>query len=102
MVECLTGDRGIAGPSLICVSVLCPGARHINPCLVLVQSKKIHHDTTEELLIKIKSNERKRQNSQNKLSSPIADNIFAHFFGLRFSFLCYFLLIGIGQLDNDV
>ena len=24
------------------------------------------------------------------------------FFWLRFSFLCYFLLIGIGQLDNDV
>ena len=40
--------------------------------------------------------------SQNELSSPIAANFVPHFFWLIFSFLCYFLLIGIGQLDNDV
>ena len=41
-------------------------------------------------------------NSQNELSSPIAANFCPTFFWLRFSFLCYFLLIDIGQLDNGV
>ena len=41
--------------------------------------------------------------SQNELSSSIAANFCPTFFLLRFSFLCYFfLLIGIGQKDNDV
>ena len=38
VVECLTQDRGAAGLSLTSVSVLCPWARHIYPCLVLVLS----------------------------------------------------------------
>ena len=40
VVECLTRDRGAAGSSLSCVTVLCPWARHIYPCLVLVQPRK--------------------------------------------------------------
>ena len=36
--------------------------------------------------------------SQNELSSPIAANFCPTFFWPRFSFLCYFLLMGIGQL----
>ena len=40
VVECLTQDRGVAGSSLTGVTVLCPRARHINPCLVLVQPGK--------------------------------------------------------------
>ena len=39
---------------------------------------------------------------ENELSSLIAANFCPTFFGLDFSFLCYFLLIGIGQLDNEV
>ena len=32
------------------VTVLCPLARHINPSLVLVQTRKTHPDITEKLL----------------------------------------------------
>ena len=39
------------GSSLTGVTVLCPGARLINPCLVLVQTRKTHSDITEKLLI---------------------------------------------------
>ena len=35
-VECLTCDRGVGGSSRTGVTVLCPSARHINPCLVPV------------------------------------------------------------------
>ena len=38
------------GSSLIGVPVLCPWERHINPCLVLVQPRKIRPDITEKLL----------------------------------------------------
>ena len=31
-------DQGMVGSSLTSVSALCPRARHINPCLVLVPS----------------------------------------------------------------
>ena len=41
--------------------------------------------------------------SQNELSSPIATNFcLTIIFGLDFNFYVIFLLIGIGQLDNDV
>ena len=41
--------------------------------------------------------------SQNELSSPIAANFWPHnFLGLDFHFYGIFLLIGIGQLDNDI
>ena len=41
--------------------------------------------------------------SQNELSSSIAANFLSHnFLGLDFLFYVIFLLIGIGQLDNDV
>ena len=39
VVECLTWDKGVAGSSLIGVTALCPWARHINPCLELVQPR---------------------------------------------------------------
>ena len=44
VVECLTRDRGVAGLSLTGVSALCPWARHINPCLLLVQPRKTRPD----------------------------------------------------------
>ena len=47
VVECLTGDPGVMGSSL---TVLWPLARHIYPCLVLVQPIKIRLDKTEKLL----------------------------------------------------
>ena len=62
VVECLTRDRGAAGSSLTGVTVLCPWARHINPCLVLVQPRKTLTDITERLLTgtsRIKSNKAK-------------------------------------------
>ena len=40
MVDYLTPDQGVAGMSLTGGTVLCPLARHTNPCLVLVQPKK--------------------------------------------------------------
>ena len=45
---------------------------------------------------------RQTVSSQNELSSPIAANFCPTFFGLDFHFYVIFLLIGIGQLDNDV
>ena len=50
VVECLTRDQGFAGSSLTGVTALCPLARHINPCLVLVQPTKTRPDITEKLL----------------------------------------------------
>ena len=50
VVECLTRDLGAAGSSLTSVTVLCPWARHIYPCLVLVQPRKTRPDITEKLL----------------------------------------------------
>ena len=44
VVECLTRDQRAAGSSLTCVTASCPWARHINPCLVLVQLRKTHRD----------------------------------------------------------
>ena len=35
VVECLTWDRGTAGSSLTGITVLCPWAKYIYPCLVL-------------------------------------------------------------------
>ena len=40
VVECFSRDRGVAGSSLTSITVLCPWARPINPCLVLVQPRK--------------------------------------------------------------
>ena len=40
MIECLPRDRGAAGSHLTGVTALCPGARPINPSLVLVQPRK--------------------------------------------------------------
>ena len=40
----------VAGSSLTGVTALCPSARHINPCLVLVQPRKSGPDITEKLL----------------------------------------------------
>ena len=50
VVECLTRDRGFAGSSLIGVTALCSSARHIKPCLVLVQPRKTRPDITEKML----------------------------------------------------
>ena len=46
----LTEDRGVAGSSLMGATALCPWARHINPCLVLVQPRKTCPEMTEKLL----------------------------------------------------
>ena len=49
VVECLTRDRGAAGSSLTGVTVLCPLAGHIYPCLVLVQPRKTRPNISEKL-----------------------------------------------------
>ena len=41
VVECLTRDPRAAGSSLTGNTALCPRAKPINPCLVLVQPRKI-------------------------------------------------------------
>ena len=51
VVECLTRDPRAAGSSITGVTALCPWTRPINPCLVLVQPRKIRpSDVTEKLL----------------------------------------------------
>ena len=50
VVECLTRDRRATGSSLKSVTALCPLARHINHCLVLVKPRKTCSDITEKLL----------------------------------------------------
>ena len=30
--------RGVVGSSITCITVLCPSARNVNPCLILVRS----------------------------------------------------------------
>ena len=50
VVECLIWDRKAAGSRLTGVTALCPWARHINPCLVLVQPRKECPDITEQVI----------------------------------------------------
>ena len=50
VVECLSRDQGVAGLSITSVTALCPLAKHIYPCLVLVQTRKICPGITEKLL----------------------------------------------------
>ena len=50
VVECLTHDRGVVGLSLSSITALCRWARHINPCLVVVQPRKTRPNMTEKLL----------------------------------------------------
>ena len=57
-VECLTVDRGFAGSILIGVTALCLRARHINPCLVLVQRMQNRPDITEFVKNQIKQNKK--------------------------------------------
>ena len=40
MAQCLTRDLGAVSSSLTGITVLCPLARHIYPCFVLVQPRK--------------------------------------------------------------
>ena len=61
VVECFTWDQGVAGSSITGVTTVCPWARHINPCLVLVQPRKTCPDITEKMLTgtwRIKSDKR--------------------------------------------
>ena len=51
MVECFTLDQEVAGlMSLTSSTVLCPRARHNNPCLVLAQLRKTSLDIADKLL----------------------------------------------------
>ena len=66
MVESLTRDQGTAGSSLTSVTLLCPSARHSNPCLVLVQPRKTHPFITDRLLMGCKES-----NQTNKLQKIV-------------------------------
>ena len=48
MIECLTRDRGVAGPSFTGGIALCTGAGHFILCLVMVQHKKTRPDMAEK------------------------------------------------------
>ena len=54
VVECLSRYRGVAGSSLTAVTRLCPLARHINPCLVVVQPRKTRPDIGRDVKNQIK------------------------------------------------
>ena len=60
LVECFTRDRGAAGSSLTGLTALCPLARHINHCLVLVQPRKTGPIKTERLLMGGKETNKKK------------------------------------------
>ena len=66
-------DQGVAGSSLTIVNALCPWARHINPCLVLVQPRK---DPAIQILLNtvkpVQNNHSK--NTKNWVSRPISLN----------------------------
>ena len=71
VVECLTRDRGVARSSLTRITALCHWARHIYPCIVLVQPRKNSPYITEKLLtgtLRIKSNKR----TKLAIGSPVA------------------------------
>ena len=55
VVECLTRERGVVGFSITSSTMLCPQARHINPCLVLVQPRKTHPNISENFLTDVKN-----------------------------------------------
>ena len=67
MVECLTRDQGAVGSSLSGVTALCPGARHINLSLELVQPRKTHPYITERLLMGHKESNQTNQAKHGKL-----------------------------------
>ena len=50
MVECWSPDQEVEASSLTGVIALCPCARHINPCLLLVQPMKTLPGKTENML----------------------------------------------------
>ena len=76
MVECLTGDRGAAGLSLIGVTVLCL-SNNINPSLVLVQPRKTRPFIIVRLLMG-----HKESNKTNK--NKIVNNFIAINFNMCF------------------
>ena len=53
VVKCISRDWPIAGSSLICVTAFCHWSNHINPCLIVVQQRKIRPDIAEKLLNQI-------------------------------------------------
>ena len=50
VIECLTQNRGVADSSLTGATALYHLARHIYPCLILVQPRKTRPDIAERLL----------------------------------------------------
>ena len=70
VVECLIRDRGVAGWSLIGVTVLCLWARHVYPCLVLVQPRKTRPHITEKMLTGTYRIELNKQT--NKQTKPLS------------------------------
>ena len=63
----------------------------------------MHIGTVSVCFIRIVRINRFHYTSQNELSSPIAAKFCpTNVLALIFTFMLFFLLIGIGQLDNDV
>ena len=58
-------DRGLGYSSLTAITALCPWARPINSCLVLVQPRKTRPDITEKLLTWLGH---KKSNQANQLT----------------------------------
>ena len=50
VVDCVTQEWAAADSSLNGVTELCPWARHIYPCLVLVQPRKTRPDITDKIV----------------------------------------------------
>ena len=81
VVECLTPDWRVAGFNLIGGTALCPWARHINLCLVLVQPRKYHPDMSEKMLTRakrIKSNKQKCINKAHAVDEQLFDFMYTH------------------------
>ena len=92
VVECLTRDRKAAGLTLTGVTVLWTWARHIYPCLVLVQPRTAPPDITEKLLtgtLRIKS---------NKTTKKLLQRAFSNFVtGLESNWTWQFMWLSAGR-----
>ena len=75
VVECLTRDQRAPGSSLTGVTVLCPSARHIYPCLVLVQPKKTCPSMTKIVDWDIKNQTKQTQHTLWPASSVVRAHI---------------------------
>ena len=103
VVDFLTGDRRATGSSFPGVTVLCPWARHVYLCLVLVQPRKSSPDITKKCWLG-----RRESNQTNKTNDGIVFifdkniHLFVHIVGKWFAHTCCFWLKPLTQMYGQM